>query len=121
MDFDLEITLEHFLDPVIGSNAPGKVVEGIVNIHVDDVLLCGTKYFKEHVISRLKEDFLVGSEAVEKVLFCGQKVEWKDRGTKQARIVVYQNHKVKELTEVIFPSNLSDDKLCDNDTHTRLL
>ena len=31
MDFDMEKALEYFLDPVTGSNATGKVVEGIIN------------------------------------------------------------------------------------------
>ena len=38
-------------------------LEGVMCIHVDDFLFCGTKAFEKCVIEKIKEEFLVGSSA----------------------------------------------------------
>ena len=42
-------------------NAHGKKVEGIVNIHVNDVLLAGSESFKDKVIKHLSKCFQIRS------------------------------------------------------------
>ena len=94
LDFVLERVVDFFMDPVSGSNAAGRKVEGIVNTHVDDVLLTGSALFKQHVIGMLSKDFQVGSEDKNDIMFYGQRVQWLDRNSNKKRIVVDQFHKV---------------------------
>ena len=106
------------MDLVSGSNAQGKEVVGIVNIHVDDVLMTFAPGAKGDMIKLLSKDFQIGSEDTDDIMFCGQRVYWKDRGKSNQHIVVDQKHKVEELTEVKFDKNLAESSTCDADTHT---
>ena len=76
----LEGALEMLTDPITGSPAHGKTVEGIVTIHVDDAFLSGTKFFHKKVIDALRRDFQVGSEDLNDIMFVGQRVRWVNRG-----------------------------------------
>ena len=67
------------MDPISGSKARGKKVEGILTIHVDDAFFTGTKVFKTQVIEKLRNDFHVGSEDTNDIMFVGQRVKWKEK------------------------------------------
>jgi hypothetical protein len=77
---DIQGALDLMLDPVYGSPAKGRTVEGVVTIHVDDALMTGTSNFVKHVVEGLRRDFKVGSEDKNDVAFVGQRVKWVDKG-----------------------------------------
>ena len=105
------------MDPITGSPAKGRKIEGIVTIHVDDAFMCGSPQFKKLVIGGLKKDFQVGSEDINDCMFVGSRVQWKNRGLKDAHIVVEQERKVEELESITFDSTLKEDSLCSFDLH----
>ena len=70
---DEDGALELLLDPITGSKAKGKTVEGIVTIHVDDAFMTGTPAFKRKVVEALRKDFKVGSEDIDDYMFVGQR------------------------------------------------
>ena len=100
--FNLDKSLELLLDPVTGSAAHGRKVEGVVTIHVDDALMAGTEYFKKHVIAGLRKDFQVGSEDTNDCEFVGQRARWYNKGKPGAYIRVDQEKKIEELSEIAF-------------------
>ena len=69
---------EKMLDPIAGSPASGKSVAGIINLFVDDPFGTGGK-MEQRVLTRLREDFQVGSEDWNGVTFTGQKILKLDR------------------------------------------
>ena len=54
----LEEAIEYLTDPIFGSPAKGRKIEGIVTIHVDDVYITGSSEFST-VVERLRQDFEV--------------------------------------------------------------
>jgi len=108
----LEEAMDLLMNPVTGSPARGKQVEGIVTIHVDDTFMTGSKYFVKKVVDGLKRDFKVGSEDFNNVLFVGQKTQWRNKGKTESRIEVDQEIKIEELEEIVFDKSLKDDQLC---------
>ena len=61
----LDVILEQLMDPVAGSQSQGRSVEGAVLMHVDDLLIFGTKKFRTWFITKL-ENGLQGWEHVRK-------------------------------------------------------
>ena len=61
---------------------PDGDTEGIVALHVDDLIYVGSKRFLSTVIERLRKDFTIGSESEEEFLYCGVQVRsvFTDRG-----------------------------------------
>ena len=59
LDSVLERALDLVSDPICGSAAKGKKVEGILTIYVDDAFFTGTDVFKKKVVDRLRKDFVV--------------------------------------------------------------
>ena len=117
---DLEAALNLLLDPITGSMAKNKKVEGILTIYVDDCFFTGTKYFHQQVVERLRKDFKVGSEDLNDVMFVGQRIRWINRkDPKKAHIQVDQETKIEELAEVTFDSSLRDHVICSKDLHTQ--
>ena len=57
----LDTILEQLMDPVSGSQSQGRQIEGTVLMHVDDLLIFGTKKFRAWFISKLEEDYQFGS------------------------------------------------------------
>ena len=55
-DNDLEKALDYLLDPCTGSPAKGKKVNGLVLMHVDDLLVIGTKEFREWFVKKIEAD-----------------------------------------------------------------
>ena len=82
---DLDGALELLMDPVTGSTARGKTVEGIVTIHVDDALMTGSTVFVKQVVAGLRRDFKVGTEDINDVMFVGQRIRWLDKGKANAQ------------------------------------
>jgi len=115
--FDLDGALELLLDPVTGSPAHGKKVEGVVTIHVDDALMAGTTHFRKLVVDGLRRDFQVGSEDLNDILFVGQRIRWVDKGKKTAHIQVDQERKIEELSQIALDSSLREGALCTPDLH----
>ena len=70
---EIDETLEYMLDPISGSAARNKEVIGIVCIHVDDILFCGTKAFSDYLVNCLKTDFQIGSMDTNDLMFCGRR------------------------------------------------
>jgi len=94
------------LDPISGSFAKGKIVLGILCIHVDDVFMTGCKRFLDLITGSLKRDFQIGSEDTNDIMFCGQRVRWVNKGKPGAYICVDQDLKVEELEEIKVPEDI---------------
>jgi len=117
-ELDIDGALELLLDPITGSPAKGRTVEGCVTIHVDDALMAGTSHFVKTVVDGLRRDFKVGSEDTNDIMFVGQRVRWIDKGKRgTARIQVDQERKVEELAEIQYESSLRDTLSCPADLH----
>ena len=117
-DQALDEALELLMDPVTGSKAHGKYVVGILLIHVDDSFFTGTPEFMTYLASRIGDEYKIGSEDWNDIMFCGQRVKWifNDQGTKQY-ISVDQERCIEALEEIVFDNTLGDDLLCDKDLH----
>ena len=50
----LEKAVEMLLDPISGSTSKGRKVEGIILTHVDDLLMFGTKEFREKLLKYIQ-------------------------------------------------------------------
>ena len=85
---------EHLLDPISGSPARNKNVEGVLCLHVDDLFYAGSELFDELVVSRLSHDYQIGSKTTNDITFTGQHVFWD--WTKKC-IVVEQDKAIEEL------------------------
>ena len=117
---NLEGALELLLDPITGSNAKGKRVDGVITIYVDDAFFTGNDRFHKTVISNLRKDFQVGHEDLNDVMFVGQRVRWVDKDNpSKAHIKVDQTKKIEELSEIAFDKSLKDNIVCSKDLHTQ--
>ena len=117
---DLEGALDLLLDPITGSRARNKTVEGVLTVYVDDCFFTGSKVFHEKVIKNLRKDFEVGHEDLNDVLFVGQRIRWADKDKPQkAHIRVDQEKKIEELSEIAFDSSMRDQVVCSKDLHTQ--
>ena len=115
----IEKALDLMMDPIHGSKAASREVEGIVTIHVDDCLLTGSSVFETKVVNNLKKDFKVGSEDKNDIEFVGQRCRWIGQGKPGAYIRVDQEKKVEELSEIPVPKNIAEKILCPKDIHTQ--
>ena len=116
----VEELLEHFMDPVNGSNAKGRKPIGMCCLHVDDLFITGTPEFLELFKKVVKSQFKIGHEDVNDLMFTGQCVKWSidEKTKKKSHITVEQSLCVSELTEVVIPKGLKDEDKCDKDLHT---
>ena len=116
----VEELLEHFMDPVHGSNSKGRKTIGMCCLHVDDLFVTGTPDFLEKFKNKVKASFKIGHEDVNDLMFTGQRVKWQlDKKTKKkSHIVVEQSLCVSELTEIVIQKGQKDDEKCDKDMHT---
>ena len=60
----VEELLEHFMDPVNGSNAKGRKPIGMCCLHVDDLFIAGNPEFLEKFKKVVKSQFKIGHEDV---------------------------------------------------------
>ena len=116
----VEELLEHFMDPVHGSNSKGRKTIGMCCLHVDDLFVTGTPEFLEKFKSKVKASFKIGHEDVNDLMFTGQRVKWQldEKTKKKSHIVVEQSLCVSELTEIVIQKGQKDDEKCDKDMHT---
>ena len=116
---DRESALDLLLDPITGSHSRNKTVDGIITIYVDDCFFTGNQRFHDTVIKSLRRDFQVGSEDTNDVMFVGQRIRWMDRGTSKQHIMVDQEKKIEELSEIAFDSTVRDNVMCAKEMHTQ--
>ena len=116
----VEELLEHFMDPVNGSNAKGRKPIGMCCLHVNDLFITGTPEFLEKFKKVVKSQFKIGHEDVNDLMFTGQRVKWiiDEKTKKTSHITVEQSLCVSELTEVVIPKGLKDEDKCGKDLHT---
>ena len=116
----VEELLEHFMDPVHGSNSKGRKTIGMCCLHVDDLFVTGTPEFLEKFKNKVKASFKIGHEDVNDLMFTGQRVKWQldEKTKKKSHIVVEQSLCVSELTEIVIQKGQKDDEKCDKDMHT---
>ena len=113
--------IDYFLDPITGSPAHGRRVSGVVCLHVDDLFMTGNSDFEKRVMSAVRRDFQVGSEAKNNIDFVGQRIRWVSVGTgKSVRFFVRvdQNKCIEELTEISLDKGAKDDTVCTPAMHT---
>ena len=111
--------LEHFVDPVHGSNSKGRLSVGCLSLHVDDLIITGSPKFLSWFLESIKKHFRVGHEDRNDLMFTGQRVKWifDEKGNKKY-ISIDQSLNVSELEEIVIPKNLKDDVKCDKALHT---
>ena len=116
----VEELLEHFMDPVRGSNSKNRSPIGMCCLHVDDLFVTGNDIFLKQFKDIVKSQFKIGHEDTNDLLFTGQRVAWKmqEKTKKKEYISVEQSLCVQELTEIIIPKGLKDEDKCDKDMHT---
>ena len=116
----VEELLEHFMDPVHGSNSKGRKTIGMCCLHVDDLFVTGTPDFPEKFKSKVKASGKIGHEDVNGLMFTGPRVKWQldEKAKKKSHIVVEQSLCVSELTEIFIQKGQKDDEKCDKDMHT---
>ena len=117
-----ENAVEYIIDPVTGSNAHGKRVVAILNLHVDDLFGTGGPELEEKILKRIRKDFEVGSEDWNEITYVGQRIRWKQETSKTGEtcpyIAVDQDKDIDGLEEVVFNKKEPDHKKCDPGTHT---
>ena len=69
--------IEHLMDPVARNNAQSRRSHGFICLHVDDLFIGGDKVFESTVLSSLRNNFAVGSEDKNDIMFVGQRIKWK--------------------------------------------
>ena len=79
----IEKAIETFTYPTTGSPSHGKLVSGIICLHVDDIFCVGDNDFYHHVVSAIQKDYQIGSEDTNYVLFVGQGVRWNTENKKR--------------------------------------
>ena len=116
----VEELLEHFMDPVHGSNSKNRSPIGMCCLHVDDLFVTGNDIFLKQFKDIVKSQFKIGHEDTNDLMFTGQRVAWKmqEKTKKKEYISVEQSLCVQELTEIIIPKGLKDEEKCDKDMHT---
>jgi hypothetical protein len=83
--------------------------------------MIGDKNFEHKVMTRIRKDFQVGSEAQDNVDFVGQRIRWLSTGTGRDvkyYICVDQNKAIEELTEIPIEKNMKDETPCSPSMHT---
>ena len=116
----VEELLEHFMDPVNGSNAKGRKTIGMCCLHVDDLFITGTPEFLEKFKKKVRANFKIGHEDLNDLMFTGQRAKWQldEKTKKKSHIVVEQSLCVSELTEIVITKGQKDEEKCDKDMHT---
>ena len=104
----LEELMEHFLDPVSGSNAKGRKVLAVVCVHVDDLFITGNHYSLKPLHDVLQKDYSIGHQDNNDLEFTGQRVfcVFHENTRKKKCIRVDQKKPVDELAEVLIPKGM---------------
>ena len=112
---DSEKMLEYLLDPITGSPARNKRVEGVLCLHVDDLFFAGSEVFEEKIIKCLSRDYQIGSRDKDDITFTGQHVKW---DWENKCIVVDQDKAIEDLDEAVIPKGSKDTDACNPQQHT---
>ena len=80
-------------------------LEGLMVLHVDDFLFCGTKSFDDEVIENLSKKFNVGKRSANNFKYIGLNINENENG-----IYVHQNEYAEELEELHIPMHRKSDK-----------
>ena len=70
----VEELLEHFMDPVHGSNSKNRSPIGMCCLHVDDLFVTGNDIFLKQFKDIVKSQFKIGHEDTNDLMFTGQRV-----------------------------------------------
>ncbi len=87
--------LEYLLDTVTGSPAYGKVSQGFICLHVDDLFAAGTPAFLKYLRECLLREYEIGSETSDNIMFVGQRIRWQGD-----TLVVDRDMKIEGLQEI---------------------
>ena len=109
----IESLLEYLLDPVSGSPSRGKHATGYICLHVDDLFASGTPEFLKWLEKMILTEYEIGSLANDNIMFVGQRIRWQGNC-----LVVDQDGKVDELTEIKIPKGSSDSQKVTASEHT---
>ena len=112
---DSEKMLEYLLDPITGSPARNKKVEGVLCLHVDDLFYAGSQVFESMIVKNLSRDYQIGSRDQDDITFTGQHVYW---DWEKKCIIVDQSKAIEELEEAIIPRGTKDTDACNPQQHT---
>ena len=77
----IEKAIESLTYPITGSPSHGKLVSGIICLHVDDLFCVGDNIFYHHVVSAIQKDYQIGSEDTNDVIFLVKEYVGKPRTT----------------------------------------
>jgi len=68
---------------------------------------------KKKVLERIRQDFQVGSEDMDEILYTGERIRWKGNS-----LVADQDKAPEDLSEIQFDKSLKDDVACNPSLHT---
>ena len=117
-DQEWKLHLKKTLDPTAGSLATGKSVAGIINLFVDDLFGTGGNEMEQRVLTRLRQDFQVGSEDWNDVAFTGQRNRWTQDSQTGRTLKVSQDKAIDEMEEIPMKRNTKEDFHCTPSMHT---
>lgn len=80
--------------------------------------MSGEKAFEEQVMARVRQDFAVGSEGKNDIMFVGQRTKWKCHEKYGHYISVDQKLAADAVEEVKIDRNLKDSIACSPQMHT---
>ena len=107
------------LDPTARGPATGKSVARIIHLVVDDHFGTGGTEMEQRVLARLWQDFQVGSEDWNDVLFTGQSIRWMKDLQSGSCIEVSQQRAIDELEEILAERDTKEDLHGTPAMHTR--
>ena len=114
----IEQAIEHLLDPVSQNNAQGRKPHGFICLHVDDLFMGGDKVFEDKTLASIREDFNVGSEDKNDIMFVGQRIKWKTHDKHGPYISADQKLAVDAVEEIKLEKSLKDNIACAPQLHT---
>ena len=105
----MEVAFQKTLDSAAGSPATGKSVARITHLFVDDLFGTGGNEMEQRVMSRVRQDFQIGSEDWNDVAFTRQRFRWTQDCQNGPYIEVSQNKAVDELEGFPVERNTKED------------
>ena len=85
---------------------------GIINLFVDDLFGTGGNEMEQHVLTRQRKDFQVGSEDWNDVTFTGQRIRCTTDPQTGSHIEVSREKAIEELEEIPVERNTKEDFHC---------
>ena len=113
-----KLHLKKTLAPKAGKPATRKSVVRIIYLFVDDRFGTNGDEMEQRVLTRLRQDFLVGSEDWNDVSFTRQRTRWTQDSQNGPYIEISQNKAIDELEEILVERNTKEDLHCTPSMHT---